>query len=94
LISPKTRAILIAYLFGNRIEFDRIAAVVKARVIVFEDYIEAFYGREFTGSSRADVSMFSFGLIKIVTALGGALLTIRDPSLLASVQAIQAYYSQ
>jgi dTDP-4-amino-4,6-dideoxygalactose transaminase len=38
--------------------------------------------------------MFSFGLIKTATALGGALLTIRDPSLLASVRAIQAHYPQ
>jgi len=38
--------------------------------------------------------MFSFGLIKTATVLGGALLTIRDPSLLASVKDIQAQYPQ
>jgi perosamine synthetase len=62
--------------------------------MAFEDCAEAFYGREFTGRSRADVNMFSFGLIKTATALGGTLLTIRDPSLLASTKAIQAQYLQ
>jgi perosamine synthetase len=95
LVGPKTRAILIAHLFRNRMALDGIAAAAKARgIMVFEDYAEAFYGREFTGSSHADVSMFSFDFIKIATDLGGALLTIRDPSLLASVKAIQAQYPQ
>jgi perosamine synthetase len=95
LISPKTKAILIAHLFGNRMAFDEIAAAAKAHgIMVFEDCAEAFYGRGFTGSSRSDVSIFSFGLIKTATALGGALLTVQDPSLLASVKAIQAQYPQ
>jgi hypothetical protein len=36
--------------------------------------------------------MFSSGLIKTAAALGGALLTILDLSLLASTKAIQAQY--
>jgi perosamine synthetase len=95
LVSPKSRAILIAHLFGNCMVFDGIAADAKARgIMVFEYCAEAFYGKGFKGSSRADVSMFSFGLIKTATALGGALLTIRDPSILTSTKAIQAQYPQ
>jgi perosamine synthetase len=73
--------------------FDGTAAAAKVRgIMVFEDCAEAFHGREYTGSGGADVSMFGFGFIKTATALGGAVLTIRDPSLVVSVRAIQAQY--
>lgn len=93
-ITSKTRAILIAHLFGSRMPFDDIATVAKRNgIMVFEDCAEAFCGLEFTGNRQADVSMFSFGLIKTSTALGGGILTIRNPSLLYSVKSIQSQYS-
>lgn len=93
LVTPKTRAILIAHLFGNRMPFDDIATAAKRKgIVVFEDCAEAFCGRQFTGNHQADVSMFSFGLIKTSTALGGGILTIRDSSLLSSVKSIQSRY--
>jgi len=93
LITSKTRAILIAHLFGNRMPFDEISNLAKRKgIFVFEDCAEAFCGREFTGHPNADVSMFSFGLIKTSTAFGGALLTIRDPALLDSIRSIHSLY--
>jgi dTDP-4-amino-4,6-dideoxygalactose transaminase len=93
LITSKTRAILIAHLFGNRMPFNEISNIAKRKgIFVFEDCAEAFCGREFTGHPNADVSMFSFGLIKTSTAFGRALLTIRDPALLDSIRSIHSLY--
>jgi perosamine synthetase len=93
LITPKTRAILIAHLFGNRMAFDEISNFAKRKgIFVFEDCAQAFCGRDFTGHPDADVSMFSFGLIKTSTAFGGALLTIRDPALRDSIRSIRSQY--
>jgi perosamine synthetase len=73
LITSRMKAIPVAHLFGNRMDFEIIALEARRRgVFVFEDCAEAFSGREYTGCSEADVSMFSFGLIKTSTALGGA----------------------
>lgn len=93
LITSKTKAILIAHLFGNRMPFEGIVNVAKrGGAFVFEDCAEAFCGTDFIGHPDADVSMFSFGLIKTATAFGGAILTIRDPSLLNSIKTIQTQY--
>lgn len=93
LITTKTRAVLVAHLFGSRMDFDGIAIAAKRKgLVVFEDCAEAFCGRQFTGHDQADVSMFSFGLIKTATAFGGGILTIRDPSILAAAKSIQAQY--
>lgn len=95
LISRNTRAILIAHLFGNRMPFQPIVALArKHKLSVIEDCAEAFCGNEWIGDSSAEISMFSFGMIKTCTALGGALLTVRDPVLLAKVKEIQAQYTR
>jgi dTDP-4-amino-4,6-dideoxygalactose transaminase len=95
LIGRKTKAILIAHLFGNRIPLEQIAAIVRKReLVLIEDCAEAFCGRDFNGNSNADISMFSFGSIKTATAFGGALLTVRNPALLSSMKEIQKSYPQ
>lgn len=93
LVTAETKAVLVAHLFGSHMEFDDIAIAAKQRgLVVFEDCAEAFCGRHFTGCQKADVSMFSFGLIKTGTALGGGIFTIRDASVLSNVRSIQAQY--
>jgi hypothetical protein len=70
-----------------------LAALARQHgLMVIKDCAEAFRGRGFRGSRGADISMFSFGSIKTSTALGGGLLTIRDPSLLRSVRSIEDNY--
>ncbi|TAQ84944.1 hypothetical protein B7494_g6732 [Chlorociboria aeruginascens] len=93
LVSTKTKGILIAHLFGNIMPFSEIISVARKReLFIFEDCAQAFRGRDFVGTMHADVSMFSFGSIKYCTALGGALLTIRNPELLRNVKKIQKRY--
>jgi len=88
--TEKTKAILIAHLFGSRMRMEPIVEFARSRgLLLFEDCAQAFVGREYQGDSRSDVRMFSFGPIKTATALGGGLLFFRDPTLRGKVDALQ-----
>lgn len=92
-ITPRTRALVIAHLFGTRAPMDALIAVAKQHgIFVFEDCAQAFTGPEYTGHPQTDAAMFSFGSIKTTTALGGALLRLKDTELLGKIQAIQKRY--
>jgi perosamine synthetase len=92
-ISPKTRAVLVAHLFGTRQPLEPILKIAKEHgLFVAEDCAQAFAGRQFTGHAEADVSMFSFGSIKTATALGGAILTVRDAALRRRMKELQTKY--
>lgn len=81
-ITPKTRAIVVAHLFGGTIDMDPIVELARRHnLMLIEDCAQAFVGMEHTGHAGCDVSMFSFGPIKTNTALGGAMFTLRDPQL-------------
>lgn len=83
-ITPKTKAIVVAHLFGGIIDLDQLIAFAKAHhLLVIEDCAQAFYSKDYSGNSNADISMFSFGTIKTATALGGGVLVIRKNNLLA-----------
>ncbi|MBW2269201.1 MAG: DegT/DnrJ/EryC1/StrS family aminotransferase [Deltaproteobacteria bacterium] len=93
-VSPRARAIVVAPLMGSR--FDLAPVIEFARhhdLLVIEDCAQAFNGRSFTGHPDADLSLFSFGTLKFSTALGGALVRVRDAALLARMREIQAGYS-
>ncbi len=82
-MTPKTRMLVVAHLFGGRVDLEPLADICRRHgVLLVEDCAQAFRGPADTGDPRADVSMFSFGLLKTATALGGALLKIRDLSTL------------
>lgn len=88
--SERTRAILVAHLFGSRIDLDPIADLAeRCGLILFEDGAQVFGLPGYRGHERADVSLFSFGTIKTRTALGGALLRFRDAGLLARVRELE-----
>jgi dTDP-4-amino-4,6-dideoxygalactose transaminase len=92
-ITPKTRAILVAHLFGTRQPMKPILEVARKHgLFVAEDCAQAFAGRHFTGDPAADVTMFSFGSIKTATALGGGLLCVRDREVLSRMREFQATY--
>ncbi len=92
-ISAKTRAILVAHLFGTRQPLEPIFEIARQhRLLVAEDCAQAFAGRHFTGHPEADISMFSFGSIKTATALGGALIRVRDGKLLQHMRQLQRRY--
>ncbi len=90
LVTPRTRAILLAHLFGGRVKTEPMAAFARRhRLLLWEDCAQAFTGPGDTGAAAADVSMYSFGALKTCTALGGALLKVRDPSLAVLMRIIQ-----
>jgi dTDP-4-amino-4,6-dideoxygalactose transaminase len=92
-ITPKTRAILVAHLFGTRQPMRPILDLARRHgLYVAEDCAQAFAGRHYTGDSAADVTMFSFGSIKTATALGGGLLCVRNAEVLARMKQLQAAY--
>lgn len=92
-ITPATRAVLLAHLFGSRMKLDRLATTAHGHgLYVIEDCAQAFDGSGYTGHPLADASMFSFGTIKTATALGGALLRIRDRQIFTRIRQRQSHF--
>ncbi|HEV2969373.1 MAG TPA: aminotransferase class V-fold PLP-dependent enzyme [Pirellulales bacterium] len=90
-VTPRTRALLVAHLFGTRQPLEAIAEFAQQRgLLLVEDCAQAFVGRDFTGHPEADVSMFSFGPIKTATSLGGGLLRVRNPQVVAAMRRLLA----
>ncbi|MGH7143296.1 MAG: DegT/DnrJ/EryC1/StrS family aminotransferase [Planctomycetota bacterium] len=92
-LTPRTRALVVAHLFGTRLDLTPYVAFARAHgLLLIEDCAQAWAGPGFTGDARADVSMFSFGTIKSATAMGGAVLYVRRPELLARMRELHAAY--
>ncbi len=82
-VTPATKAILVAHLMGGRVEMEPVLEFARRHgLLVFEDCAQAFAGTQYQGHAESDASMFSFGVIKSSTALGGAVLRVRDAELL------------
>jgi len=87
-ITSRTKAILVAHLFGSRIPMTKILKIARQhRLMVWEDCAQAFVGKQWKGTPGATVSMFSFGPIKTATAMGGAVLYFQDRKLARDVRA-------
>ena len=92
-ITPRTRAIVIAHLFGTRADLDDIAALARERdLLLIEDHAQAFSGVPEAAPASADVALWSFGPIKAATALGGAVVTARSRPLIERMRAIESGY--
>jgi perosamine synthetase len=92
-IAPHSKIFVAAHLFGTRLDLDPLFRLVKSRgIIAVEDCAQAFNGRDYPGSAGAGLNMFSFGPIKTATALGGALIRVKDQALHDRMRAIQASY--
>ncbi len=92
-VSPRTKALLVAHLFGSRMCLDPIIDAAHAHgLLVIEDGAQVYDASAYRGHAASDISMFSFGPIKRQTALGGALIRVRDPVLLAELRRRQALY--
>jgi dTDP-4-amino-4,6-dideoxygalactose transaminase len=61
-------------------------------LLVIEDCAQAFIGGDYAGHPDSDCSLFSFGPIKTATALGGAVLRVRDAKLRTRMKELQAEY--
>ena len=85
--TARTRAVLIAHLFGSRMPMQGILEFCnKNKYLLIEDAAQAYTGDGWRGEARADVSLFSFGPVKPATALGGAVLGFRDAALCERVR--------
>lgn len=83
-ITDKTRALIVAHLFGNVTNLKEISKIARAHnLVLIEDCAQTYQGPSFTGTDVTDISMFSFGTIKTATALGGGILVIRNNDQLA-----------
>ncbi|MCE5267806.1 MAG: aminotransferase class I/II-fold pyridoxal phosphate-dependent enzyme, partial [Planctomycetaceae bacterium] len=90
-VTPATKAILIAHLFGGQVKMEPVLEFAREHgLLVIEDCAQAFAGTSFQGHKEAVASMFSFGVIKSSTALGGAVLQVRDRQLLQRMRERQA----
>ncbi len=91
--SGRTRAIVVAHLFGARVPLEPIAALAREKGwLLLEDCAQSWTGDDDRGNPLADVSMFSFGPIKTATALAGGVLVVRDRAILERMRAAQAKY--
>jgi perosamine synthetase len=92
-LTPRTRVVRVAHLFGGRMDLGGIAKFAReCGLLLVEDCAQAFQGPERMGDPVADVSMYSFGTLKTSTALGGAVLRVRDREVLGRMRGIQASY--
>lgn len=88
--SPRARVLVVAHLFGGRSDLAPLAAWARGRgVRIIEDCAQGFITPDERGSPLADAAFYSFGTIKTATALGGALVRVAEPSVLASMRALQ-----
>jgi dTDP-4-amino-4,6-dideoxygalactose transaminase len=86
-ITPRTKAILIAHLYGNFVPLEPILAMARRHgLMLIEDAAEIYDG-VYTGHADADVSLFSFGPLKTATALAGGVLRTQDSELFARLKA-------
>ncbi|MEC9095842.1 MAG: aminotransferase class V-fold PLP-dependent enzyme, partial [Planctomycetota bacterium] len=93
LITDKTQLVLIAHLFGSRINLDAIAEVTrKHQLLLVEDCAQQFEGMPEGRHDVADVSMYSFGPIKTATALGGAVFSVAREELANQLAELESQY--
>lgn len=91
--TARTRAIIVAHLFGMRMDMQPIVDLARRRgLFVIEDCAQAFEVDAYAGHPDSDAVLFSFGPIKTATALGGGLLRVHDPELANRIAGIQAAY--
>lgn len=91
-IGPRTRAILVAHLFGSRMLLAPLVAIAREYgLFVIEDCAQA-YDAVYRGDPGSDARLWSFGPIKTQTALGGAIVQLNDADLLQRMRRIQSGY--
>lgn len=81
-ISPRSRMVVVAHLFGGAMDLSEVCAIAKEhKLLVVEDCAQSFRRVGDSGHTASDVAMFSFGPIKTSTALGGAVVRVASSEL-------------
>jgi perosamine synthetase len=94
-ITVHTKMIVISHIFGTIVEMDSIHAYLRnisSTIIVVEDCAQAYCGPSYRGHPHSDATFFSFGTIKTATALGGAIMSIKDGSMKPKIQSVLNTY--
>jgi perosamine synthetase len=80
-VTERTRALVVAHLFGARVDLDEAIAFSRRHgLLLIEDCAQTLRSAQDTGDERTDAALFSFGSIKTAPALGGAIAYLRDPA--------------
>ena len=88
-LTPQTRMIVVAHLFGGQTLLDDILKIAREhQLLVVEDCAQSFQQAGEQGHEASDIAMFSFGPIKTATALGGAVVRISSPELCSRMKSI------
>jgi dTDP-4-amino-4,6-dideoxygalactose transaminase len=78
LITPNTRILVVAQLFGVQVDLEPLAKIAKENnILIIEDCAQSL-SNGYLGSSHVDFTLFSFGLSKSYTAFGGGLLRVNN----------------
>lgn len=86
-VTDRTRAIMVVQLFGGLVDLGPVAAVARgADLLLVVDAAQAFTGPDALDHDHGDVWLYSFGLIKTCSAVGGALLITRDQGLMMALE--------
>lgn len=86
-VTDRTRAIMVVQLFGGLVDLGPVAAVARrAHLLLVVDAAQAFAGPDALDHDHGDVWLYSFGLIKTCSAVGGALLITRDQGLITALK--------
>lgn len=91
-LTPRTKAVLVAHLFGGEIDLQPISNFTREYgLLLFEDCAQSFRGPALK-VTPADASMYSFGPLKTATALGGAVLRIKNTIVLEKTRYTEKKY--
>ena len=92
-ITPASRAIVLAHLFGSRIPIEPFVEVARQEgLLLVEDCAQAYCGCDYLGHPESDVAMFSFGPIKTATALGGGVARVKNRRFANRIRRLQSQY--
>ena len=92
-LSPKSKALLVAHLFGSRMDLSHLGEFARENnLLLIEDCAQSFTGDGYWGHPASDVSLTSFGPLKTATALGAAVVVVKDPILHSRMREIQDQY--
>lgn len=90
-ITGQSRVLVVAHLFGARPDMHEVLDIARAHdLYVVEDCAQAWHGGNWRGNEQTDASLFSFGVIKTATCLGGAMCRVGDPGILERMRDIQS----
>jgi len=89
-LTTRTRAVVVAHLFGARADLASVIAFCRSHdLVLIEDCAQTLRGPDDSGDPASDVALFSFGSIKTAPALGGAIAYVRDSDLRARMSGSQ-----